>query len=156
MGLFSGFIVLYGLLSGRKFDGWTMLFLATTIATSVTGFFFPVRHFMPSHGVGIISLIVLTLATYARYARHLSGAWRKLYVVNAVIALYLNVFVGIVQAFIKIPELKALAPTQSEPPFKLTQLAVLMFFVVLGVIAAIRFQDDSVGFTRRRKTVSNA
>src|SRR6266436_5254677 len=101
VGIFSGFVVLFGLLSGKRLDGWTALFLATTVATSVTGFFFPVHHFMPSHGVGIISLVVLAVAIYGRYRRHLSGPWRKVYVIGAVMALYLNIFVAIVQAFLK-------------------------------------------------------
>jgi hypothetical protein len=142
VGIFSGFVVLLGLLSRKRLDGWTALFLTTTVATSVTGFFFPVHHFMPSHGVGIISLVVLALAIYARQSRHLSGAWRKTYVVTAVMALYLNVFVAIVQAFLKIPALKDLAPTQTEPPFKLTQFVVLALFAVLGIVAAIRFRNE--------------
>jgi len=97
---------------------------------------------MPSHGVGIISLVVLALAIYARQSRRLSGAWRKTYVITAVMALYLNVFVAIVQAFLKIPALKDLAPTQTEPPFKLTQLVVLALFVVFGIVAAIRFRNE--------------
>src|SRR5882672_7722830 len=82
--IFSGFVVLFGLLTGKRLDGWTALFLATTVATSVTGFFFPVHQFMPSHAVGILSLIVLSAAIYARNARHLAGAWRKIFVVTAV------------------------------------------------------------------------
>jgi hypothetical protein len=142
--IFAGFVVLFGLLAGKPLDGWTALFLATTVATSVTGFFFPVHHFMPSHVVGIISLAVLALATQACYSRHLAGAWRKTYVVGALVALYFNVLVAIVQAFSKIPALKTLAPTQSEAPFKLAQLVVLMLFVVLGILAAIRFRDEQV------------
>src|SRR5262245_42125028 len=118
----SGFIVMFGLLSGRRLNGWTAFFLITTVATSVTGFFFPFKKFTPAIGVGIVSLIVLTAAISARYAFALVGGWRRIYVVGAVIALYLNVFVLIVQAFQKIPPLNALAPTQSEPPFLLTQL----------------------------------
>src|ERR1700761_8073453 len=111
-GIFSGFLVLFGLLTGKRLDHWTGVFLATTVATSVTGFFFPVHHFMPSHAVGIISLAILALASYALYSRHLSGAWANVYVIGAVMALYLNVFVLIVQSFQKIPALRALAPTQ--------------------------------------------
>src|SRR6266436_5349089 len=103
VGIFSGFVVMFGLLAGKRLDGWTALFLATTVATSVTGFLFPVHHFMPSHAVGIISLLVLAIAIYARYRRHLAGPWRKAYVVTAVAALYLNVFVAIVQTFLKVP-----------------------------------------------------
>ena len=141
-GIFSGLVVLSGLLTSKRLDGWTTLFLATTVATSVTGFFFPFHGLTPALVVGIISLVVLAVAIYARYPRHLTGVWRKIYVVGAVVALYLNVFVLIVQSFLKVPALKALAPTQSEPPFKLTQLAVLMLFVVLGIIATIRYRDD--------------
>jgi hypothetical protein len=142
VGIFTGFVVLLGLLAGKRLDGWTKWFLITTVLTSVTGFGFPVHHFMPSHGVGIISLLVLAVAIYARCRRKLAGAWRWIYVVGAMIALYLNVFVGIVQAFEKVPALKAMAPTQTEPPFKLTQLVVLALFVVLTVIAAIRFHPE--------------
>jgi hypothetical protein len=142
MGIFSGFVVMAGFLTGKRLDGWTALFLATTVATSVTGFFFPVHHFMPSHAVGILSLLVLAAAIYARYSRHLAGAWRKVYVVGAIVALYFNVFVAIVQAFSKLPALKTLAPTQSESPFKFTQLFVLAVFVAMAIVAAIRFRNE--------------
>lgn len=142
VGIVSGFVVLFGLLVAKRLDGWTTLFLATTVLTSATGFFFPVRHLLPSHIVGILSLVVLGVAIYARYSRRLAGAWRKAYVASAVTALYLNVFVGIVQAFLKIPALHALAPTQAEAPFKFTQLGALVIFVALGVIAAKRFRED--------------
>ncbi len=120
------------------------MFLATTVATSVTGFGFPVQHFMPSHALGIISLGILALCIYARYPRRLHGAWRKIYVITAVIALYLNVFVGIVQSFEKIPALKALAPTQTEAPFKMTVLVALVIFVLLGIAAAGRFREKEI------------
>jgi hypothetical protein len=141
LGIFSGFVVVIGMLAGKPLNGWTKFFVVTTVATSVTGFFFPVDHFMPSHAVGILSLLVLALAIYARYSRCLEGAWRKIYVIGALIALYLNVFVGVVQAFRRIPALTALAPTQTEGPFKATQLTVLALFVVLTIVAAIRFRD---------------
>ena len=140
VGIASGFVVMYGLFNGKQLDGWTRLFLATTVATSVTGFGFPVHQFLPSHAVGILSLIVLTLAILARYTFHLAGAWRRVYVVGAATALYLNVFVGIVQAFQKVPALKAMAPTQSELPFKLTQLVVITLFAGLTIVAAKRFR----------------
>ena len=142
IGIFTGFVVLFGLLAGKRLDGWTKWFLITTVLTSVTGFGFPVHQFMPSHAVGVISLLVLAVAIYARYPRRLAGAWRWIYVVTALIALYLNVFVGVVQAFEKVPALKAMAPTQTEPPFKLTQLVVLALFFVLTVVAAIRFRPE--------------
>ncbi len=131
-------------LAGKRLDGWTKFFLITTVATSVTGFFFPFHGFTPAIGVGIISLLVLSIAIFARYPRQLAGRWRWIYVVTAMIALYLNVFVAIVQAFEKAPVLKALAPTQSEPPFKLTQLVVLALFVVLTIVGVIRFRLEPV------------
>jgi hypothetical protein len=140
VGIFTGLIVLFGMLAGKRLDGWTKWFLVTTVLTSVTGFFFPFHGFTPAIGLGIISLLVLAIAIYARYPRQLAGHWRWIYVVGAVISLYFNVFVGIVQSFEKIPALTAMAPTQTEPPFKLTQLVVLALFIVLGIVAAIRFR----------------
>jgi hypothetical protein len=142
VGIFSGFVVLIGLLGGKRLDGLTALFLVSTVLTSATGFLFPVDHFLPSHGVGIISLVVLAVAILARYAFHLAGAWRWIYVVGAVVALYLNVFVLIAQAFLKVPALKAMAPTQSEPPFLIAQLVVMALFIALGIAAAKRFRNQ--------------
>lgn len=142
VGIASGFAVLFGLLAGKRLDGWTKLFLITTVATSVTGFFFPFHGFTPAIGVGIISLVVLAVAIFARYGRNLAGSWRWIYVVTATIALYLNVFVGIVQAFQKVPALKAIAPMQTEPPFAVTQLVVLVLFILIGIVAAIRFRPE--------------
>jgi uncharacterized membrane protein SirB2 len=90
--------------------------------------------------VGIISLVVLALTILARYARHLAGAWRRIYVVGAAGALYLNVFVGVAQAFQKVPALTSMAPNQNEPPFVVTQLVVLALFIVLTIVAAKRFR----------------
>lgn len=140
VGIFTGLVVLFGLLVGKRLDGWTKWFLITTVATSVTGFFFPFHGFTPAIALGIMSLLVLAVAIYARYPRQLAGRWRWIYVVGAVVALYFNVFVGVVQAFEKVPVLQALAPTQTEPPFKLTQLVVLVLFVLLGIVAAVRFR----------------
>lgn len=139
VGIFTGLVVLFGMFSSNKLEGWTALFLATTVLTSATGFFFPTEHILPSHIVGIISLAVLAIAIYALYSRHLAGSWRWIYVVGAVVALYLNVFVGVVQAFQKAPFLSALAPTQSDPPFIVAQLAVLVIFVVLAIVAIRSF-----------------
>jgi hypothetical protein len=139
IGIVAGFVVAFGLLTLRRLDVWTALFLVMTLLTSVTGFFFPFHGFTPAIGVGIVSLVVLALAIFARYVRKLAGAWRWIYVVAAMLALYLNVFVLIVQLFQKVPALKALAPTQAEPPFLVTQLSALVIFVVLTVFAATRF-----------------
>src|SRR3979411_1411865 len=140
VGIGAGFIVVYGLLTSNRYDRWTATFLATTTATSVTGFFFPVHHFMPSHRVGIVSLILFGLAITARYRRGLAGSWRKIYAVTSVLALHLNFFVLVVQSFMKVPWLKALAPTQTEPPFAITQLIVLLTFITLAVLAAKKFR----------------
>ena len=140
VGILSGLVVLLGLLSGRRLDGWTAIFLLTTVATSVTGFGFPFDHLLPSHVVGLISLLVLAVAIVARYGFHLAGAWRWIYVVGAMIALYLNVFVLVAQLFLKVPAIHALAPTQAEPPFAVAQGAVLILFVVLAIMAVIRFR----------------
>jgi hypothetical protein len=140
IGIFSGFVVVFGMLTAEKLDGWTALFLWTTVLTSVTGFLFPFHGLLPSHVLGIISLLVLPVAIYARYSRQLAGGWRSTYVITAMIALYLNVFVLVAQLFMKVPALKAMAPTQSEPPFKMTQLVVLVVFVVLTIAAVKKFR----------------
>jgi hypothetical protein len=145
IGMLSGFIVLYGLLTGKLSGGWTILFLATTALTSITGFALPPFGFDPPRAVGTISLVLLIVAVAALYAFHLAGAWRWTYVGTAVAALYLNVFVGVVQAFQKLPFLASLAPTQSEPPFLIAQLAVLAIFIVLGILAARRFHPEVEG-----------
>jgi hypothetical protein len=140
IGIVAGLVVAYGLLTARRLDRWTAIFLWATLLTSVTGFMFPVHKFLPSHVLGIISIVVLAVAFPARYQFHLAGAWRRTYVISAMLALYLNVFVLVAQLFMKVPALHVLAPTQSEGPFKLTQLVVLVAFVVLGVLATIRFR----------------
>lgn len=144
IGIGSGLIVLFGLIAGKRRDILTAIFLITTVATSVTGFAFPFTHLLPSHKTGIISLIVLAIAIPARYIFHMAGAWRKTYVITASIALYLNFFVLIVQLFLKVPALHALAPKGSEPPFLITQLFFLVVFAVLTIFAAIRFRPPSV------------
>ena len=140
--IFTGFVVLFGLLSGKRLDGWTKWFLITAVATTVTGFFFPFHGLTPAISLGLISLPILALTIYARYPKNLAGAWRLIYVLGAVISLYFNVFVGVVQSFEKIPALHAMAPTQTEQPFKLTQLTVLSLFVILAIVAVIRFRPE--------------
>ncbi len=145
VGIFSGFVVVYGLLTAKRFDRWTSVFLWTTVLTSVTGYFFPFHKLLPSHIVGIISLVLLAIAIFARYSKKLVGPWNPTYAVTAVLAQYLNFFVLIVQLFQKIPALHALAPTQSEQPFKLTQLVVLVVFVILTILSGIRFRHAQLG-----------
>jgi hypothetical protein len=138
----SGLIVMYGFLTAKVLDGWNALFLTTTVLTSVTGFGFPFKGVTPAIILGIISLTVLAVAIVVRYPLHL--AWRKTYVVAASLALYFNVFVLVVQSFEKIPALHALAPTQKEPPFAITQLSVLVLFAVLTVLAVRAFRIQPV------------
>ena len=141
IGLLAGFVAIFGLLRGQLLPGWTATFLGMTVATSVTGYFFPRDHIMPAHIVGIVSLLGLAVALYAIYSRKLQGAWRKVYVVSAVFSLYLNMFVGVVQGFQRIPFLKAAAPTQSEPPFIVAQVVVMILFIAMGWSAWIKFRN---------------
>ena len=140
--IFTGFVVLFGMLAGNQLDGWTKWFLITAVATTITGFFFPFHGFTPAIGLGIISLPFLALTIFARYPKHLAGPWRWIYVIGAVICLYFNLFVLVVQTFEKIPALHALAPTQTEPPFKLTQLVVLLVSALLAIVATLRFHPS--------------
>jgi hypothetical protein len=143
-GIGSGLIVVYGLLTANRLNGWTAIFLVTTILTSLTGYLFPVEHILPSHIVGAISLVALAVALVARYARHMERAWRSTYVISAVLALYLNVFVAVVQTFLKVPAVHALAPTQKEPPFLIAQLVVMAIFVVIGIFAVKKFRIQPI------------
>jgi len=136
----SGLIVLVGMLRAQRLPGWTALFLVTTILTSVTGFMFPISGLTPAIIFGLISVAILAIALTALYLKRLAGAWRWIYVTTALIALYLNVFVLIVQSFQKVPALQKLAPTQSEPPFSVTQGVLLVAFLILGIMAARRFR----------------
>jgi hypothetical protein len=149
IGIVAGFVVMFGLLGGTQRDKWTALFLLTTVLTSVTGFFFPFDHLLPSHKVGIISLVVLAVAIPARYFFHLAGGWRRTYVLTTVMALYLNVFVLVVQSFLKVPALHAMAPTQQEPPFLIAQLIVLALFIWLAIVAVKKFRNQAVGVMSR-------
>jgi hypothetical protein len=140
----AGFVVAYGLLTSKLSSSVTKLFLITMAATSITGFFFPFHGFTPGQAVGILSLIVLLFAFLAIYRYHLAGGWRRTFTISAVLALYLNVFVLIVQLFRKVPALMALAPTQSEPPFQVTQLAALLICVAIGIRAATKNSQRAI------------
>ena len=139
IGIGSGVIVLAGMLRSELLPKLTALFLAMTVATSVTGFMFPFTSFGPPEGVGVISLILLAFALLALYSFKLAGSWRLIYVVTALASLYLNVFVLVVQSFQKVPFFHALAPTQQEPPFAIAQGIVLIAFIALGIAAARKF-----------------
>jgi hypothetical protein len=149
VGIVAGLVAVFALVGSRLLPGWTLLFLATTILTSVTGYFFPVDKILPSHVVGAISLVVLAIAVLALYGRRLAGSWRWIYVVAATTSLYLNVFVLVVQAFLKVDALKALAPTQSEPPFAIAQGIVFLGFVVVGILAVRRFRPEATQVSLR-------
>ena len=136
VGIASGFVAVWGMTKNRERNGWTAVFLSTTVLTSVTGFLFPFHRFLLSHAVGIVSLIVLRIAIYALYVHRLAGAWSLTYSITALSALYLNVFVLIAQLFAKVPLLKAMPPTQSEAPFNLAQVAVLILFITLALLVA--------------------
>ena len=140
VGIVSGLVVVFGMLGAKRMDGVTAIFLVTTTLTSVTGFFFPFEKLLPSHIVGITSLVVLTVTLIARYARHLEGVWRWIYVVTAMIALWFNCFVLVVQMFLKVPALHELAPKGSEPPFAIAQLILLLTMIVLTTFSVKRFR----------------
>lgn len=142
IGIASGFVVMYSWIQGKRRHGWTAVFLVSTVLTSATGFGFPFFVLLPSHKIGIISLVVLAVAIYAGSVRRLGGRWRWIYVVCATLAQYFNVFVLVVQLFRRVPALQALAPTQSEPPFAVVQLIVLGLFIWFTVVAVKRFRPD--------------
>ena len=144
IGIGAGLIVFAGMFDSRRKEGWTAVFLITTVATSVTGFLFPFTKLLPSHIIGIISLAVLAIAAAARYSFRLKDFWRWVYATTALIALYLNVFVLVVQIFLKVPRLQGLAPTQSEPPFLIAQLVVLLLFIYFGARATMRFRPETM------------
>lgn len=144
IGIGSGLVMLYGLLVGKPLNGITAVFLVSTLLTSVTGFGFPFEQLLPSHKVGILSIVILAVALAARYLFHMAGSWRWIYVTTASIALYLNVFVLVVQLFRRVPSLKAAAPTQQEPPFLIAQSIVLLVFAALTILAAVRFRPERV------------
>lgn len=143
IGIFAGAIVLIGFLGAKRLDGWTAVFLASTVLTSVTGYFFPFHKLLPSHIIGAISLVALAIAIAARYSKQMAGSWRRIYVIFAMLSFYLNVFVLVAQLFMKVPSLHALAPTGSEPPFAIAQTVVLVLFIGLSVLADKRFRPGT-------------
>ena len=139
-GIASGLVVMYGFLTKNRVEGWTLVFLTTTALTSLTGFLFPFKGMTPAIMLGVISLPVLAITIVTRYPLHL--AWRKTYVITACVALYFNVFVLVVQSFEKVSALRAIAPTQKQPPFAIAQIAVLVLFVVVTTFAVKRFRTE--------------
>jgi hypothetical protein len=143
IGIVAGLVALFGMFRNKPLNGWTLIFIVTTVATTLTGFLFPFKGFTPAIGTGIVSSVVLAVTVLARYAFNMIGAWRWIYVVTAVVSLYLNCFVLVVQGFLKVPALHALAPQGNEPAFALTQGLVLVLFVIAGFIAVRRFHPGS-------------
>lgn len=143
IGIGSGLIVLLGMFGGKRLDGMTALFLATTVLTSLTGFGFPFEHMTPGIILGIVSLVVLAVAIPARYSFLMAGRWRSIYVITAVVALYLNCFVLVVQSFQKVAALHALAPKGNEPPFAIAQGILLVLFIVAGTLAVKKFRPNA-------------
>ena len=144
VGIIAGLIVAGGFVAGKRLDGWTGVFLVSTVLTNVSGFGFPFVSLLPSHIIGVLSLVVLAVVIVARYLKHLAGVWRGVYVVGAVLALYLNVFVLLAQLFLRLPALIVAAPTQKEPPFLVTQLIVVALFIWLGREARRGYRAESV------------
>jgi hypothetical protein len=140
IGIVSGIVVAFAMLGSNRLPVLTAIFLFTTVATSVTGFMFHFASFGPPEIVGVISLLDLAAVILALYSYKLLGAWRWIYVTTALFALYLNVFVGVVQTFQKVPFFHALAPTQTEPPFAVAQGLVLIAFIALGIAAVKKFR----------------
>lgn len=149
VGIAAGLVFAYGLLTGKVHEKWTSLFLLTTVLTSVTGYFFPVEHILPSHIVGAISLVVLAVALLARYSFKLASGWRRTFIVSALMAQYLNCFVLVVQLFLKVPALHALAPTGKELPFAISQLLLLAVFVWVTIAAVKRSRTEGVRVLRQ-------
>ncbi|MFZ1966365.1 MAG: hypothetical protein WAU79_04555 [Bradyrhizobium sp.] len=142
VGIVTGLIVLSGLFKSQSMPGMTAIFLITTILTNATGFMFPFEKLLPSHVIAIISLVLLAIACVALYSMKLSGAWRSIYLITAITSLYLNIFVLVIQSFLKIGFLHALAPSvpPSEPPFAIVQGVVLVLFVIAGIAAVRRYR----------------
>jgi hypothetical protein len=140
VGIVLGFIVMKGLLANDRMDRMTGWFLAMTILTSATGFILPAKMILPSHVVGVISLVVLAIASYARYSKHMAGKWRATWLTTAIMAQWFNCFVLVAQLFLKVPALHELAPEGKEPPFAIAQGVVLLAFIVAGVFSLKRFR----------------
>jgi hypothetical protein len=149
IGIAAGFVVMFGMLGSNRMPGWTALFLLLTILTSATGFLIPPlvsEKLLPSHIIGALSLVLLAVACFALYSQNLAGSWRWVYVLTALLSLYLNTFVLVIQSFLKVPALHALAPSvpPSEPPFAILQGIVLVFFIVMIIGAIRRFRPLAV------------
>jgi hypothetical protein len=151
VGIGAGFIAMIGWARSTAAGSATRLFFAATALTSLTGFLFPFTRLLPSHIIGLLSLVTLALGAFALYRRRLAGSWRLVFIIAAMLSQYLNVFVLIFQAFLKVPVLKASAPTQTEPPFLAAQTVLLLTFVALTVFIARRYQSGAANPQFRRE-----
>ena len=142
VGIVTGLVAVLGMIAVRRLEAWTATFLSTTALTSITGFFFPFHKVTPGIILGVLSLVTLAVAIPARYVKKMEGGWLRTYVISSTLALYFNVFVLVVQLFLKVPSLHALAPTGSEPPFLVSQVVVLLAFVILTVLATLKFHPE--------------
>jgi hypothetical protein len=149
VGIVAGAAALGEMIAGRRLGLWNTVFLIATAATSITGFFFHSASFGPPHVIGVISIVVLSIALFAFKVRDLAGIWRPIYAVAATVALYLNAFVGVVQAFQKLSALKELAPTQTEPPFLVAQSLLLIAFAIVGFVAVKRLPRSEPGVSHQ-------
>jgi len=140
MAIASGCVVVHAMATANRIHSWTTLFLTTTLLTSLTGFLFPFTGFTPALAFGVLSIALLIPTLLGFYAYRLAGSWRWIYVIGATLALYLNAFVLVVQAFLKIPALNALAPKGNEPPFAIVQAVVLVIFAIAGLKAVKGFK----------------
>jgi hypothetical protein len=147
----AGLMIAFGMMSGKRLNGWTALFLLMAVATDITGFMFPYHGFTPGIGVGIVSMVVLAIALFARYSRHMAGGWRSIYAITAIIAVYFNIFVLVAQLFEHVPSLHVLAPTGSEPPFLIAQVIVMVIFIALGIAAVKGFREGTTQSIDRRR-----
>lgn len=145
VGIVLGFIVMKGLFANDRMDRMTGWFLAMTILTSATGFILPATKIMPSHVVGVISLVILAIACYARYSKRMAGGWRVTWLTTAIMAQWFNCFVLVAQLFLKVPPLHELAPEGNEPPFAIAQGVVLLAFIAAGVVSLKKFRPAASG-----------
>ena len=149
IGIVAGIIVMFGMLGSKRMPGLTAIFLLFTILTSATGFLIPpllLEKTLPSHMVGLLSLVLLAITCFALYGMKLTGAWRWIYALTALVSLYLNVFLLVIQSFLKVPALHALAPSvpPAEPPFLVVEGLALGFFVIVIIGAVRRFRPPVV------------
>jgi hypothetical protein len=136
----AGIVLAHGLITRKRYDRWTLIFMVTTAVTVLTGFVFPYNGFTPGIGVGIICVLIFIPTALARYRFAMAGIWRPIFVVGALALFYFNCLVFVVQSFQKIPPLNALAPTGGEPIIGAVQAVVFIAFLIVGFFSIRRFR----------------